>query len=211
MAQTAYEQKGRTNSAGRASHDLAPSWRGYTTLVWRWYHDWAMLPTLVLSLYCALHMLWLHPIQFDYDRSTPLSRWHYVHHVCAALLVHLSEHEKVKSSSAQAQAASQNFKSVDNGNLAWLHGDLMPTFKSAHGRGERHERGGRGSQWDGGVRLLSSKAWGCKDFWKPSKPCHVGIHRIALAKFSQMSTHVPGVQSFLRFFASFCIGQSCKC
>ena len=40
------------------------------------------------------------------------------HHVCATLLVRLSEHVKVKSSSAQAQAASQNFKSVDNGNLA---------------------------------------------------------------------------------------------
>ena len=26
VAQAAYERKGRTNSAGRASHDLAPSW-----------------------------------------------------------------------------------------------------------------------------------------------------------------------------------------
>ena len=25
------------------------------------------------------------------------------------------------------------------------------------------------------LRLLSSKAQGCNDFWKPSKPCHVGI------------------------------------
>ena len=30
------------------------------------------------------------------------------------------------------------------------------------------------------LRLLSSKAQGCKDFQKPSKPCRVGIHRIAL-------------------------------
>ena len=59
-----------------------------------------------------------------------------------ALLVRLSEHEKVKSSSA----ASQNFKSVDYGDLAWLHSDLTPTFKLTHGRGERHEREERGSQ-----------------------------------------------------------------
>ena len=39
------------------------------------------------------------------------------------------------------------------------------------------------------------------------KPCHVGIHWIALAKYSQMSTHIPGFRSFFRFFASFCIGQ----
>ena len=45
-------------------------------------------------------------------------------------------------------------------------------------------------------------------FQKPSNPCHVGIHRIALAEYSQMSIHVPGVQSFFdsKFFASFCIG-----
>ena len=30
---------------------------------------------------------------------------------------------------------------------------------------------------------------------------------IALAKYSQMSTHVPGFLSLFRFFASFCIGQ----
>ena len=28
------------------------------------------------------------------------------------------------------------------------------------------------------LRLLASKAQGCKDFWKPSKPWHVGIHWI---------------------------------
>ena len=44
------------------------------------------------------------------------------------------------------------------------------------------------------LRLLSSKEQGCKDFWKPSKPCQVGIHWIALAEYSQMSTHLPGFQ-----------------
>ena len=57
------------------------------------------------------------------------------------------------------------------------------------------------------LRLLSSKAHGRKDFWKPSEPCHVGIHWIALAGHSQMSTHLPGFQSFFSFFASFCNGQ----
>ena len=43
---------------------------------------------------------------------------------------------------------------------------------------------------------------------KASKPCHVGIHFIAVIEYSQMSTHVPGFQSFFRVcFASFCIGQ----
>ena len=35
-------------------------------------------------------------------------------------------------------------------------------------------------------------AKGCKD----SKPFHVGIYQIALTEHSQMSTHVPGFQSF---------------
>ena len=39
-----------------------------------------------------------------------------------------------------------------------------------------------------------------KDFWKPSKPYHVGIHRIALAEYYQMSTHEPGFRSFFKFF-----------
>ena len=59
------------------------------------------------------------------------------------------------------------------------------------------------------LRLLSSKAQGCKSFGKPFKPCRVGIHWLAIAECSQMSTHVPGFQSFFRFFASFCIGQIC--
>ena len=53
--------------------------------------------------------------------------------------------------------------------------------------------------------LLSSKAQGRKDFWNPSEPCHVGIHWKALPKYSQMSTRMPGFQSFFRIFASFCI------
>ena len=53
--------------------------------------------------------------------------------------------------------------------------------------------------------LLSSKAQGCKAFWKASKPFYVGIHWIVLAEHSQMSTHVPG--SFFRFFAPFSVGQ----
>ena len=36
---------------------------------------------------------------------------------------------------------------------------------------------------------------------------HVGIHWKVLTEYYQMSTHVPGFQSFFRFFASFCIGK----
>ena len=57
------------------------------------------------------------------------------------------------------------------------------------------------------LRLLSSKAQERKDFGKPSEPCHVGTHWKALAEHSHMSTHLPGFQSFYRFFASFCICQ----
>ena len=57
------------------------------------------------------------------------------------------------------------------------------------------------------LRLLSSKAHGCKDFCIPSKPCHVGIHWIALTEYSQMSTHFARVSVIFIVFASFCIGQ----
>ena len=50
------------------------------------------------------------------------------------------------------------------------------------------------------LRLLSSKAQGRKDFWKTSKPCHVGIHWIDLVEYSQMSTHLRGFQSFKKIF-----------
>ena len=37
-------------------------------------------------------------------------------------------------------------------------------------------------------------------FSRPSKPCHVGTHWKALAEYSHMSTHLPGVFSqFFRF------------
>ena len=39
------------------------------------------------------------------------------------------------------------------------------------------------------------------------KPCHVGIHWIALTEYSQMSTHLLGFRSFFRVFASFCIDR----
>ena len=54
---------------------------------------------------------------------------------------------------------------------------------------------------------LVLKAQGRKDLWKPSTPCHVGIHWKALVEYSQMSTHMPRFQSLSSFFASFCIGQ----
>ena len=49
------------------------------------------------------------------------------------------------------------------------------------------------------LRLPSYKAQGRKDFWKLSKPCHVGIHWIGLNEYSQMSTHLTGFQSFFMF------------
>ena len=45
------------------------------------------------------------------------------------------------------------------------------------------------------LRLLSLKAHGCEDTWKPFEPCHVGIHWIALAEYSQMSINMPGFHS----------------
>ena len=48
------------------------------------------------------------------------------------------------------------------------------------------------------LRLLSSKAQGHKDFFKPSKSCHVGIHWKDLTGHSQMSTNVHG---FYRLFS----------
>ena len=38
-----------------------------------------------------------------------------------------------------------------------------------------------------------------KIFSKRSKPCHVCIHWIALTKYSQLSTHLPGFQHFSFF------------
>ena len=55
------------------------------------------------------------------------------------------------------------------------------------------------------LRLHSSKAQKCKYFWKPYKPCHGGIYEKALAEYSQMSTHLPGFQSFFSFFLHHCV------
>ena len=44
-------------------------------------------------------------------------------------------------------------------------------------------------------------------FWKPSKPYHVGIHWMALTEYSQMSTHVPGFQSYSRFLHHFVLAK----
>ena len=52
------------------------------------------------------------------------------------------------------------------------------------------------------LRLLSSKAQAHKDCFKPSKPCHIGIHFIAITEYSQI-THVPVFQSFFRFLHHF--------
>ena len=57
------------------------------------------------------------------------------------------------------------------------------------------------------LRLHSSKAQGCKYFWKSSKPCHVGIHWKVLTEFSQMSTHLPGFQTFSVFLHHFVLGK----
>ena len=44
-----------------------------------------------------------------------------------------------------------------------------------------------------------------KGIWKPSQPCHVGIHWKAPANNSQIRIHVPVFQWFFSFFASFYI------
>ena len=46
-----------------------------------------------------------------------------------------------------------------------------------------------------------------KDFWKLSKPCHVGIYWIAPAEYYQMSTYVPGFQSFSEFLHHFVLAK----
>ena len=78
----------------------------------------------------------------------------------------------------------------------WLHLSFY--------RRELQEKSWQSGKWNLTIpmlRLLSSNAHlGHKDFWKPSKPYHVGIHWMALAEHSQMSTHVPGFQPFFSFF-----------
>ena len=50
------------------------------------------------------------------------------------------------------------------------------------------------------LRRLLSKAQERRNSWKS---CHVGIHWIALDECYQMSTHMPGFQSFFRFLHHF--------
>ena len=57
------------------------------------------------------------------------------------------------------------------------------------------------------VQYDMSKAQGCKDFWKPSKACHVGIHLKALTETSQMSANVTGFQSFSVFLHHFVLAK----
>ena len=57
------------------------------------------------------------------------------------------------------------------------------------------------------LRLLSSKVRVRKDIWKTSKLCHNGTHLIALAEHSQMSTHLPGFQSFFLFLHHFVLAK----
>ena len=45
-----------------------------------------------------------------------------------------------------------------------------------------------------------SKAQHTNNFCDPCKPCHVGIHWKALTVYHQMSTNVPGFQSFYTLF-----------
>ena len=48
--------------------------------------------------------------------------------------------------------------------------------------------------------LINRLAWSLYKCIKPSKPCHVGIHWMTIAEYSQMSTNVPWFQSFLKVF-----------
>ena len=57
------------------------------------------------------------------------------------------------------------------------------------------------------LRLLLSIGEKCKKFWKPSKPCHVGIHWKALTEYTQMSTHMPWFQSFSAFLHDFVLAK----
>ena len=50
------------------------------------------------------------------------------------------------------------------------------------------------------------RAHGPTDLWKPSKPCHIGFHWMALNEYSQMSTHLPSHFSGV-FFASFIMAK----
>ena len=86
--------------------------------------------------------------------------------------------------------------------ILWLcHGLASSVFKENRLSGENHPL------TLPMLRQLFSKAQGCKDCWKPSKPCHLGIHWIALTEYSLMSTHVPGFQSFSAFLHHFVLAK----
>ena len=51
------------------------------------------------------------------------------------------------------------------------------------------------------------KGQGRKYVLKPSKPCHVGIHWIALTEYSRMSTHMPGFHTFSGFLHHFIMAK----
>ena len=57
------------------------------------------------------------------------------------------------------------------------------------------------------LKLHSYKAQKRNDLRKPFKYCHVGIHWIALAKYSQMGTHVPVPVIFLTFLNHFIVAK----
>ena len=58
------------------------------------------------------------------------------------------------------------------------------------------------------IQSISSKSRGCKDFWWPTKLCHVGIHSKALTAWV-LSDEYPyaRVSVIIQLFASFCIGK----
>ena len=58
------------------------------------------------------------------------------------------------------------------------------------------------------LRLVSSKEQGRIYFWKPPKPCHAGIHWIALLEYSQMPVHMcQGFNHFSDFSHHFVMAK----
>ena len=57
------------------------------------------------------------------------------------------------------------------------------------------------------LRLLPFEAQERKDFWKLSIPCHLGIHWIALTKYSQMSTMCQGFSNLSGFSHHFALAK----
>ena len=53
------------------------------------------------------------------------------------------------------------------------------------------------------LRILSSKAQGREDVWKPFKPCHTCIYWKALTEYSQMSTNLSRFESFFSILHHF--------